>query len=154
MAGQPESTNCPSTDSVLVSAQKADEKARFDILFETLRDYQQGLLDNTAKTAGFLLLSIGWLVTSETARDTLSSDGRLRGATASAVFLAVTLYAAAALYVYQAAKKIHTRLVELDYVPAEDLDARTISVFTLMLFILANVTIALLLVTIIWRLGP
>jgi len=133
---------------------KADAKARFEILFATIRDYQQGLLENTAKTAGFLLLSIGWLVTSETARDVLGADGVLRSAAAGAVILAVTLYAAASLHVYRVARRVHARLLDLAYVPAEDLAVRRLSGLTLMLLILGNMTIALLLAVSIWRLGP
>lgn len=131
----------------------ADNKARFDILFETLRDYQQSLLDNSAKTAGFLLLSIGWLATSQTARDTLRSDGLLRGAAVCAVFVGMAVYITAALHVYRAARRIRARLVDLSYLPLDDLEARRLSGNMVLVFTLGNLAIALLLVAVIWRLG-
>jgi hypothetical protein len=133
-------------------ASGADEKARFEILFDALRDYQQGLVDNTAKTAGFLLLSIGWLVTSETARKALGADWLLRSASSAAVLVGVVLYSAAALHVYQAARRIRTRLFELSYIPADELGVRTISVSILIVFILGNLVLSLLLAALIWRL--
>ncbi|HEV8582500.1 MAG TPA: hypothetical protein VGX68_25825 [Thermoanaerobaculia bacterium] len=131
----------------------ADDKSRFEILFGALRDHQQGLLENTAKTAGFLLLSIGWLATSQTARETLNADGLLRGAAIGGVLVATALYIAAAFHVYRAAQRIRARLIELAYLPLEDIETRGISALLLAVLTLGNLTISLLLVVLIWRLG-
>lgn len=131
----------------------ADDKSRFEILFGALRDHQQGLLENTAKTAGFLLLSIGWLTTSQTARETLNADGLLRGAAIGGVLIATGLYIAAAFHVYRAAQRIRARLIELAYLPLEDIEIRGISALLLAVLTLGNLTISLLLVVLIWRLG-
>ena len=69
-------------------------KQEFDLHMAALTDTQKLLLDNTAKVAGFLLLALGWLATSEDARNYLTDNPRVAIVFVAAILIAYVMAAA------------------------------------------------------------
>lgn len=67
-----------------------DEKLPDDVL-QSLRDLRAMYVDNVMKTAGFALLAIGWLITSESARAYLDQESALRYVSVGAAVLFTAL---------------------------------------------------------------
>ncbi|HEV2883462.1 MAG TPA: hypothetical protein VGW36_01315 [Pyrinomonadaceae bacterium] len=61
-----------------VGDKKADRKELLDYSYKILLDSYNKYLDNVFKTIGFLLLTIGWLITSDKSRMFFQEDRRAR----------------------------------------------------------------------------
>ena len=57
--------------------EQATSKVRFELGLEMLRGYRADLQDRLEKSIGLLIIVIGWLITSETARKSLASNSPL-----------------------------------------------------------------------------
>src|SRR6476660_1348364 len=53
---------------------RATTKAKFELGIEMFRGYRGDLQDRLEKSVGLLIIVVGWLITSETARKSLSSN--------------------------------------------------------------------------------
>jgi hypothetical protein len=113
------------------------EQRQFDVLFSTLRELQMGLLDSTAKVAGFLLLATGWLVTSERAR-TLMHDQSARYLAATALAGAFVLYGCASVKAFLISQKTLSLLKRLKFMPATHYESRAVDPLTLLIFVVSN----------------
>jgi hypothetical protein len=56
---------------------RATTKAKFELGIEMFRGYRGDLQDRLEKSVGLLIIVVGWLITSETARKSLSSNSFL-----------------------------------------------------------------------------
>ena len=115
---------------------EADPKQKqFDVLFTTLGELQQGLISSTTQVAGFLLLTIGWLATSESAWKLLHSHRHVGDVTAAALAGAFGLYSFGAYMVYARSQRTFMLLGRLALMPADCYDTRVINLPELSIFI-------------------
>ena len=116
----------------------------FDILYKTLCDIQDGLLDATPKVAGFLLVATGWLATSNDAKTLLDGNPVARHLTVWALAGAFVLYVGAALNGYLISEKTFDLLKRLNYMPVEYYESRRVDLKLFLLFCGGNFFLALL----------
>lgn len=135
------------------ASRTGDPKIEFDLQHNTLCEVQRALLDNTAKVAGFLLLAIGWIATSETARKFLAADPPSRRATVAAVIAVFLLAALASVKAFKVSNVTYRRLVELNYVPVHCYAGRRVDTAVLVVYVIGNAALAALLVVVLLRLG-
>jgi hypothetical protein len=90
---------------------------RFDVLYSTLCDVQGSLIDNMARTAGFLLLAAGWIATSETTRSFLRANPSIRYLAVVSLAGAFGLYGAASIKAFLISRDTFRLLVDLDFMP-------------------------------------
>ncbi|HBB86512.1 MAG TPA: hypothetical protein DC047_02725 [Blastocatellia bacterium] len=69
MAQQPAVSSSPDNE--------ATTKTKFELGLEMLRGYRGDLQDRLEKSVGLLIIVMGWLITSETARKSLTSNSSL-----------------------------------------------------------------------------
>jgi hypothetical protein len=124
--------------------QPQNENRQFDVLYETLCEVQKGLLDNTARAAGFLLLATGWIATSETARSFLKADAVAKYIMIAAIGGAYVCYVCAAIKARRISVRTSALLDELRFMPSSYYACRVIDTRLLGLAVLANLFITLL----------
>lgn len=113
-------------------------KAHFDVLFESLKDYHQGFLDSAFKATGFLILVLGWLLTSKEARAYLAGSARARRLGAIALGLGFAVYAVVTWRVFLLSRAVFHDLVGLDYLPQSAYAGYRIQDVTLLIFVVQN----------------
>jgi len=113
-------------------------KTHFDVLFGSLKDHQTGLFDGAFTFTGFLVLVIGWLLTSKDARAFLASNGPVRRLCAAALGIGAVVYAVVSWRVYEASQVAYNSLVALDYIPTSAYADHRIQVSALVLLIAQN----------------
>ena len=118
-------------------------KTHFEVLFGSLKDYQSGLLAGSFTTSGFLILVIGWLLTSKEARSFLGNNASARRLGALALGVGFLVYAAVSWRVFQLSQVAFNDLVVLNYVPQSAYVNHRIAVSTLLLFMAQNALITL-----------
>ena len=119
-------------------------KAHFDVLFGSLKGYQEGLLDGAFKASGFLILVVGWLLTSKEARTYFALNTRARRLGAAALGAGALMYAAVSWRVFLLSQSAFTDLVALAYVPVSAYAPHRIQGTTLLLVVTQNVLLTLL----------
>jgi hypothetical protein len=72
---------------------KATNKERFDLCIAMLKSYYDAIEARFSGTMAFMVIVIGWLVTSESTRNALRANSWLRHATVGALSLLMLLYA-------------------------------------------------------------
>jgi hypothetical protein len=132
---------CPSRDvdnprGVLPMA--ANEKEQFDVLYESLRTFQTGFVDAAFKATASFLLVLGWLVTSDKAREFLLKDPSRRYLAVLAVILAGVIYASISIRVYKFSHRTCALLDDLGFVPRSYYEDRILTREGLVIFISAN----------------
>ena len=128
-----------------------DAKAEFEVLFQALCEIQRSLLENTTKVAGFFLLAVGWLATSESARSYLRHDSIIRYSAVGAVMLVILTFCAVSWMARRASKRIETQLNLLEYVSALSIEYRAVTIQVLVCYALANICLAALVVLTVLR---
>ena len=128
-----------------------DTKTEFEVLFPALCEIQRSFLENTTKVAGFFLLAVGWLATSESARSYLRAESLVRSS-AVAVVVAVTLiFCVVSWTAFAASKRILAELDSLNYVSANSTQHRRVTVSAFLAYTIANVCLAALVVVALLR---
>lgn len=92
-------------------------KEQFDLLYAKLVYYRDSAIESVFKVVGFLVLATGWIITSDKAREFVSSDPLVRwSAVTVIVFVAVT-FAVIATQVTRQSLQTFEALKELNYMP-------------------------------------
>jgi hypothetical protein len=115
---------------------------QFDILYATLCEVQTGLVNSTAQVAGFLLLSTGWIATSDTAQKLLRSDRFTRRLAVAALGGAFVLYVAATMKTFVISEKTFALLKKLDFMPPDYYENRRVDSAVLVVFLVGNLFLA------------
>ena len=123
-----------------------DVKAEFDVLFPAFCEIQRSLLENTTKVAGFFLLAVGWLATSESARSYLRSDSLVRYSAISVVLLVTLAFCCVSWIALAASERIEKQLNDLAYVSALAIGHRKVTIQILIFYAMANICLASLVV--------
>lgn len=118
-------------------------KAHFDVLFGSLKDYQQGLFDGAFKASGLLILVIGWLLTSKEARAYLAGNARARRLCAAALGVGSMVYAAVSWRVFLLSQGVFNDLAALNYLPISAYADHQLQRSTLLILVAQNVLLTL-----------
>jgi hypothetical protein len=133
------------------ASQTNHSEQEFVLLYETLCEIQKGLLDNTAKVAGFLLLVTGWLATVEGARKFLQSDKVAGYLAIVALTGAFAFYVCASMKAFMISKRTFAMLNKLQFMPTEYYETRRVDLTTLAIFVVGNLFLAVLAGCLVWR---
>lgn len=113
-------------------------KAHFDVLYQSLKDYQSGFFDGAFTTSGFLVLVIGWVLTSKEARAYLGANVRARRLCALALLTGLAIYAGVSWRVFVLSQITYAGLVTLDYLPVVTYAAHRIDGLTVAVLLAQN----------------
>jgi hypothetical protein len=128
------------------------KKEQFELLYGILKTLHDGALDAVLKVMGFLLLAMGWVVTSESARVFLAGDRTLQWATVLVLAMAALLFALFALRVVRESRATARAIEALDYMPAQHFQAMTAHPAVAAGFVVADFVITLVMCVFILRL--
>ena len=126
-------------------------KGRFDVLFGTLCEIQKGLLENTVKVAGFSVIAIGWLATSDYTQRLLRADKTLRYLVVAATGGAFALYVVASLKAFAISQQSLSLLNKLNFMPLDYYKNRSIDAPVLIVYIAGNLFLSLLVALLVLR---
>ena len=96
-----------------------EPQEQFKTLLEALKGYQASALDSGYKTLGFMVVALGWLVTSEGARKFLTQSWNIRAAALVFLLISVIGYGFMAYRVYSLSRSVFAKLERLGYAPRE-----------------------------------
>jgi hypothetical protein len=96
-----------------------ESQEEFKTLLEALKGYQANSLDSGYKTLGFMVIALGWLITSEGARTFLKANWNIRFATLIFLGLSVIGYGFMAYRVYSLSRSVLAKLERLGYAKRE-----------------------------------
>jgi hypothetical protein len=116
----------------------------FDLLYTALSGYQTSFFDSAFKVTASQLVVIGWVATSDKARDLLRSRKSIRVAGAVVLLFTSFMYAVFSLRLYGMADHTAALLDKLQYAPRSYYLKRQLRLDTICLFIGANAAITLL----------
>jgi hypothetical protein len=116
----------------------------FDLLYTALSGYQTSFFDSAFKVTASQLVVIGWVATSDKARDLLRARKSIRVAGAAVLLFTSFLYAVFSLRLYGMADHTAALLDKLRYAPRAYYIHRQLRLDTVCLFIRANAAITLL----------
>ncbi len=114
-------------------------KERFEFLYSSLCKHYSQILDIALKVTGFLLLVMGWLVTSQTAQESLNIFPSLRGVGIAAVLFTGLSFSLISVRLYKKSQKIAAQLQDLDYFPRDYYSDQVIERRNLTLFLLSDI---------------
>ena len=108
-----ENTSTISTRSVSdVSPQE-----RFEILHKSLKDILDEYTNDVLRSIAYLLLAIGWIVTSDRSREFLRGNKRAYRVAIIIVLLIALLHTGLAYWTFDRSQRMSDLLVELNYLP-------------------------------------
>jgi hypothetical protein len=127
-------------------------RQEFDLHIAVLTDTQKALVEATAKVAGFLLLALGWLATSEQARTYLARDKPAAIVFALAMVVAYLISAFLTWLAYRACAKTYSHLQSLAHLPERAYEVRKPWLLMSAGYMLGTGVLALALVIVLLRL--
>ena len=95
------------------------EKDAFTFLFEILKDLNKSYVENVMATLGFILLSMGWMVTSEKAREFLRQNRPMRIGALIVIFTIAIIHSGVSIALWYVSNEKHQQIVALNYTTAE-----------------------------------
>ena len=96
-----------------------DSQEQFKILLDALKGYQASFLDSGYKTLGFMVVALGWLITSDGARKFLQAHWHIRLAALVFLGLGVIGYGFMAYRGYALSRSVYAKLEQLNYAKRE-----------------------------------
>lgn len=97
-------------------ATKASQKVKFELGLEMLRGYRADLQDRLEKSVGLLVIVIGWLITSETARKSLAANSFLWWGSVVVLTALLIMYCATIFNFIDNFRKIENTIQQLGYI--------------------------------------
>lgn len=92
----------------------ANAKEQFDLLYDSLANLHAGFVESAFKVTGFLLVVVGWIVTSTSARSAIGSSMPLVVLSTTALVLASCLYLLSSYRVMNLSQNVYDSLVSVD----------------------------------------
>ena len=129
------------------TSQTANSRYKFDMLHTFLSESQRGLVENTARVAGFLLIVAGWIATSDSAQKYFSAHHPSIYVTAAALGASFLLYVIASLTIYRYSSHVFSLMKQLNFLPPEYYEVRRV---TRLLLVICTVGTSCLAVFTIW----
>jgi hypothetical protein len=114
------------------------DAAHFGVLTTSLRAYHDGIIDGSFQATGFVLLVLGWLLTSKEARAYLGSSAQARRLAALALAFGTIVYASITWRAFVLSESVFAQLNALNYVPARAYLDQRLSLLSIIVFIAQN----------------
>ena len=129
---------------------ETDPKILFQHLHKELVEYQLRFVDLTLKGAGIILLLLGWMLTSESARRFIATSGRARSAAIAGIIIMIAAYLFIAMRMGRVSQHLTVLMAALEYLPSSYYSFRTLTTRVILAGVAATtapaaVTIALML---------
>jgi hypothetical protein len=99
--------------------EQADSEKKFEILFGSLKDKYNDYVADVMKTLAFLILCIGWFVTSDKSRDFFRRTVYIRFASIIALVVLAAIHCEACLSTLKSSHMAADNLRELSYIMPE-----------------------------------
>jgi len=128
---------------------EASVKEKFDLLFVLLKDYFNQIVDNSFRHATVEVVVLGWLISSESARNFFQSNRVVSWYACSVTLLYAIFHSIWIWKNYLRSRTAYVQLCKLGYMPSEFFDSPRISLFMPVSFIVAHSGVALLICSII-----
>ena len=119
------------------------------MLFGLLKDYYNLMVDNSLRHAAVEVLILGWMITSESARNFWQSHRAVSWFACTVTLLYATFQSAWMWKNYVRSRIAYMQLCKLGYMPSEYFGPRRIPLFMLISFIAAHWGVAILISSII-----
>jgi len=113
---------------------QASDKEKFDLLYASLQKYHLGFIDSSFKVVGFLLLVMGWLLTSTAARTSLQENVYLSALAIAGLLVSGFVFTMSSMHVRKLSKQMFEELNMLKYMPENHYSDRFIRKRTLIIF--------------------
>lgn len=104
------------TDS---SERKATNEKRFDMLHKSVVDLSDDYEDDVLRTIGFLLLAIGWILTSEKSREFLKQNRSARRAALATIPMIALVHVGWSIGTFRISQNKMALLIDLHYIDAK-----------------------------------
>lgn len=108
----------PSISSSGDQPTKASQRVKFELGLEMLRGYRADLQDRLEKSIGLLIIVIGWLITSDTARKSLASNSFLWWGSVVVLTALLIMYCGTIFNFIGNVRKIENAIQGLGYIDA------------------------------------
>jgi uncharacterized membrane protein len=96
---------------------ETDPKIRFDYLHKELVEYQLRFVELSFKSAGLIVLALGWLMTSSTAQSVIARNALGRSSVIIGLVIMVIAYVAMAVRMYRVMHRLAQQMDALEYLP-------------------------------------
>ena len=123
----PQDENAEIGPELQVKIVESTTEQEFELLYEALGDILQRTYSNTTKFCGFLILAIGWIVTSEEARAFMSSQPSIPIAGSLLAILSTLLIVMLCFSEYRKSHEIYLQLKDLRHVSSLVFEHRRLS---------------------------
>src|SRR4051812_10181731 len=97
--------------------EQANPKEKFDVLYATLIQLHEGLVQFEVSNGAFLFLYFGWLLSAAPAQQLIHTNQAVRYAVIVALLALTSLHAVWVLRHYVRSVAVHKLLLQLDFVP-------------------------------------
>lgn len=128
---------------------EASAKEKFDMLFGLLKEYFNQMVDNSFRHATVEVLILGWLITSESARNFFQNNHMVSWFACSVTLLYATFHSTWIWKNYLRSRIAYMQLRELGYMPSEYFGPRRIPLLMPISFIVVHLGVAILISSII-----
>ena len=135
-----------------VEKKQATSEEIFQVLYNSLLKFHTGFVASAFQVTGFLLLIMGWILTSDTAQNTLENSVYLRSLAVTGLAMASVLYGVISFRVRWLSDQVYGELEQLAYMPSKCYSDRKIMPVTLFLFVSSNVLLTIVACLLIWLL--
>lgn len=126
-------------------------KEFFMFLFEILKNLNASYVENTMATLGFILLAIGWIITSEKARTFLSSDKTVKLVSISVIAVIALIHTIVSLAIWEESDQIFEQLKMLMYMNEKYYDLYKLELCHVILNLIMNLLAFALLIVLILK---
>jgi hypothetical protein len=127
----------------------ASDKDKFDILHKSLMQYYVGIIDFEFKHATFLVLGLGWLITSESAREFIKGHFLVRTFSLLTILTLTVLHGLWISKYYGKSRNTFRLMTELSFVPKSYYDGIRIPQYMKLSFIAIHLIVSLMICIII-----
>jgi hypothetical protein len=128
----------------------ASTRELHDAVFSCFKDLPSKLADLAFKQSTILLITIGWLVTSERTQELLANSIALRLLGATVIVAITTMHMSYVFEVYRSSLQMHCKLVEMKYMPDDNYDRLQISRSVIVGWCMTHLVISVVIVAMVW----
>lgn len=111
--------------------EKATQKEQHDLLIGLLKDHYTGLVSFEFSQAMILIVVIGWLITSESARSYIQNQPVIAYGMCAIGLMSTCFHAMWVYNFYRRSQAVFSHLAEMNYMPSEYFESRRIPRLTL-----------------------
>ncbi len=123
----------------------------FNFLFDILKDLNKSYSQNVMSTLGFILLTIGWIITSDKSRSFLSSSNSIRFSAIAVVGIIALIHSVVCIGAYCVTEAKFTQLVSLKYANVDYFQIYKLSGWHVSLNLVMNLALFGLLIFLIFK---